>query len=633
MSWWQRLYVSLRGFHVTVQSLGGYGATLAKVLRVWREKGWQAVRHSSRQRMEDYSALSYELWWKTHDPCDESHLARLKLFMPLWRHRPLVSVVMPVFNPPIDCLEAAIESVRAQIYEHWQLCIADDASTQPEVRACLEKYAQLDSRIQVVFRPRNGHISAASNSAIQIARGAYVAMFDHDDLLTPHALFWMVEALQRVPQARLVYSDEDKVDDQGRRSNPYFKSDLNYDLLLSQNMVTHLAMYETALLNRLGGFREGFEGAQDHDLVLRAIEQLTPDQVVHVPRVLYHWRMHAASTAQDMAAKPYAVTAAVHAIQDHLDRTQASARVEVIPALNMYRVRYALPQPAPLVSIIIPTRNAHDLVRQCLESIRRISTYTAYEILLVDNDSDDPAALQYFGQLATEGVRVLRDERPFNYSALNNLAVEQARGDVLVLLNNDIEVITPDWLEELVSHAIRPGVGAVGAKLLYPNDLVQHAGVVLGIGRCAGHVHKGQLRDGAGYFSRAVLTQNFSAVTGACLAVLRRKYLAVGGLDAQHLAVAFNDVDFCLRLGEQGYRHVWTPFAQLYHHESATRGYEDNPEKRARFEAEGNYMRERWGDRLFNDPCYTPNLTLDHEDWRLSHRPRVSLLPTASQAL
>jgi len=624
MRYWSRLKSLLLGFHVTVQTLGGYRATLRKILQIWRDQGWKVLRNGIRKKIG-----GYKFWLKLHDPCDELRMARLKLSIDYWTSQPLISVVMPVFNPPIEFLEAAVESVRAQIYDNWQLCIADDASTDPQVRATLEKYAQLDSRIEVVFRQRNGHISVTSNSAIQIARGTYVVMLDHDDLLTPHALFWMVEVLQRIPNARLIYSDEDKIDILGRRSNPYFKSDFNYDLLLSQNMVTHLVMYEKSLLNQLGGFRVGFEGAQDHDLVLRAVELITPMQVVHVPRVLYHWRMHSASTAQDITAKPYALNAATQAIQEHLDRVGSSARVEVLPHLSMFRVRYSLPETTPLVSIIIPTRNAHFLVQQCIDSIRCNSSYSSYEIILVDNGSDDPLALNYFARLALEDVRVLRDERRFNYAALNNLAVKQAHGEVLLLLNNDTEVINSDWLEEMVSHAVRPGVGAVGAKLLYPNGLVQHAGVVLGIGDCAGHVHKGQLQHAPGYFSRSALTQNFSAVTGACLAVMRSKYLEVGGLDETNLAVAFNDVDFCLRLGEIGYRNVWTPFAQLYHHESATRGYEDNPEKLARFETEVDYMQKRWGHLLFNDPYYNPNLSLEHEDWRVAYPPRVPLFPWA----
>lgn len=542
-------------------------------------------------------------------------------------HKPLISVVMPCYNPKPEWLKEAIESVRRQLYPHWELCIADDASTDPAIRPILEDYSRRDARIKVVFRTLNGYISAASNSALALATGEYVALLDHDDLLAEHALFWVAEAINRQPNAGLIYSDEDKVSESGQRSNPYFKCDWNYDLFLSHNMICHLGVYKAGLLRDIGGFREGFEGSQDYDLALRCIEQLDASQIIHIPRVLYHWRMHKNSTAQISDAKPYAYVAAERALNEHLARKGVSAQVERHPEINgCYRVRYALPEPAPLVTLIIPTRNGLHLIRQCLSSILEKTDYPHYEILVVDNGSDDPQTLAYFDSVVSDPrLRILRDDRPFNFSTLNNRAVQAARGELVGLINNDIEVINPQWLTEMVSIALQPRVGCVGARLWYPNNTLQHGGVVLGLGGVAGHSHKHLPKKHPGYFGRAVLQQSFSAVTAACLVIRRSIFLEVGGME-ESLKIAFGDVDFCLRVREAGYRNVWTPFAELYHHESATRGFEDTPEKKARFAGETQYLQDRWGRLLLSDPAYSPNLTLDREDFSYSCPPRVAPL-------
>jgi GT2 family glycosyltransferase len=383
-------------------------------------------------------------------------------------------------------------------------------------------------------------------------------------------------------------------------------------------------VYKKSIIDQIGGFREGYEGSQDHDLALRFIEKIAPSQVQHIPRVLYHWRAHAQSTAQDSAAKPYAAIAGEKALTEHFARIGVNARSEYCG--YGYRVRYALPAKPRLVSLIIPTRNAHRLVRQCIESIRNKTVYTNYEIILVDNGSDDPESLRYFDELTTQGVRVIRDDRPFNYSALNNAAVQQARGDLIGLINNDVEVIEPGWLCEMISHAERPEVGAVGAKLLYPNNTIQHAGVVIGLGGVAGHSHKYFEHDASGYFFRLKLTSAFSAVTAACLVIRKDVFQEVGGLDEDNLAVAFNDVDFCLKVREAGYRNIFTPYASLYHHESVSRGQDDTPEKRQRFSNELRYMKKKWGNTLLRDPAYSPNLTLDREDFALALTPRLEHL-------
>jgi GT2 family glycosyltransferase len=573
------------------------------------------------------SPKTYDNWVKRYDTPSSSDLARLREGVGAFNFRPVVSVVMPTYNSRLEWLQQAVASVQAQVYPHWELCIADDASPNPDIAPYLRSLAASDPRIKVVVRTENGHISAATNSALDLASGEWVAFLDHDDELSPHALFYMVEALNRHPDAQLLYSDEDKLDEHGQRFDPYFKTDWNPDLFYSHNLVTHLALYPRVLVQALGGLRDAYAGAQDYDLVLRVIERVKPEQVVHVPFVLYHWRAHTESTASvDLGAKPYAMLAGERALNDHFRRLRVSAR-----ALYMgygYRAKYAIPSPAPMVSIIVPTRNALELVRVCVESLYERTNYPHFELLLIDNGSDDTAALAYFAEQARlrSNFRVLRDDGPFSFSALNNRAVHQAKGEVLVFLNNDIEVIHADWLQEMVSHAMRPGVGAVGAKLLYPNKLIQHAGIVLGIGGWAGHAHKTKSRFAAGYAGRAALISNFSAVTGACLAVKKDSFVSVGGFDEVHLKVACNDVDLCLKLGEQGFHCVFTPYAELVHHESATRGYEDTEEKRQRFASELAYMQKRWPSPLAADPAYNPNLTLDNEGFGLAWPPRVKHL-------
>lgn len=567
---------------------------------------------------------NYREWVRRYDTPDEAAIAAMREQVAQLAISPRVSVVMPTYNANLEWLGDAIRSVQAQLYPHWELCIADDASTDPEVRPFLEKLAAEDKRIKLVFRETNGHISAATNSALALATGDWITFLDHDDLLPPHALFYMVRAIAAQPDARMLYSDEDKLDEKGRRFDPYFKTDWNPDLFYSHNLVTHLAFYRKDLIEQTGGLREAYAGAQDYDLVLRAIERITPAQIVHVPFVLYHWRAHAGSTATaDLNIKPYAMLAGERALNDHFKRTGVRARAQFVG--HGFRARYKLPDVPPLVSIIIPTRNMVHLVKMCIESIQAKTRYKNYEIILMDNGSDDPAALAYFAEQAEahDNFRVIRDDSPFCYSAINNLGAREARGEVLVFLNNDIEVITHEWLDELVSQACRPGIGAVGALLLFPNGTLQHAGIVLGIGGWAGHSHKGFSSLAHGYVGRASLISSFSAVTGACLAVRKEHFMRVGGFDEVNLRVACNDVDLCLKFTEIGLRNLYTPFAQLFHHESATRGYEDTPEKLARFQKEVAYMWKRWPAIMANDPAYSPNLTLDHEDFGLAWPPRT----------
>jgi len=610
-----------------VQSSGGWLRTVEKLVQIFIREGVPGLQRRLTMAMGFY-LWNYSKWTRRFDTLTDEIRAKMRRIADGFAYKPLISVVMPCYNPKPEWLREAIESVRRQIYPHWELCIADDASTDPTIRSIMEDYSRRDARIRVVFRSINGHISAASNSALALAAGEYVALLDHDDILAEQALFWVAEAINRHPDAGLIYSDEDKITESGIRRDPNFKCDWNYDLFLSQNMICHLGVYKAWLLCKIGGFREELEGAQDYDLALRFIEQLYPSQIVHIPRVLYHWRVHLNSAAQNANAKPYAYVAAERALNEHLARKGILAQAERLPNSSWNRVRYTLPEPAPLVTLIIPTRNGLHLIRQCLSSILEKTDYPNYEIIVVDNGSDDTQTLAYFDIIGSDPrIRILRDDRPFNYSALNNRAVQAAQGELVGLINNDIEVIDPDWLTEMVSIALQPCVGAVGARLWYPDNTLQHGGVVLlGLDWVAGHSHKHLSKGNPGYSGRAILQQSLSAVTAACLVVRRSTYIEVGGFEEENLKIAFGDVDFCLRVREAGYRNVWTPYAELYHHESATRGYEDTPEKQARFAGEIRYMQDRWGSLLLNDPAYSPNLTLDREDFSYAWPPRVATL-------
>ena len=577
-----------------------------KLLSTLRRGGFRGVADRLVQKEQRRSPqVWYREWCARFDTLSDADRAAIRARCEKLQTR--FSVVMPVYETPEPLLRKAIDSVRRQLYPRWELCIADDASKAPHVRRVLEEAMRDDARIKVTFREQNGHISAASNSALTLASGDWVALLDHDDELAEHALYMMAEEIAAHPDADLVYSDEDKIDHGGRRFDPHLKPDWNPDLFWSQNYLAHLCVLRRSRVVEVGGFREGFEGSQDYDLYLRAGQH-----VRHVPFVLYHWRAIEGSTAQAASAKSYAQAAGERALRDKLGLEIAAG-----PFPTTYRVRW--PAPSPLVTLVIPTRDQCAVLRNCIESIRRTTAYRNYELIVVDNQSRDRETLAYLSSL---DAKVLRYDQPFNFSAINNLGVREARGEVVGLLNNDLEAIEPDWLGEMVAQAMRPEIGAVGARLLYPDRTLQHGGIILGIGGVAGHAHKYSSEADPGYFSRAQLVQDVSAVTAACLLVRHDTYLRAGGLD-EGLAVAFNDVDFCLRVRALGLRNLWTPFATLLHHESRTRGPENTPAKRARFRREKAVMHERWADALRADPAYSPNLTLESEDFSLAWPPRV----------
>lgn len=614
-----RLKLVIKVLRILALQHGGYVSAIRIMMSQLNTNGLVGLKHFVLKTYQQYEksqkGLGYEQWLAVNDRVDIGQLTSKANLLEARPASPLISIVMATYNTPVDCLKLALDSVLNQPYKKWELCIADDKSTDPATLSCLKEYEQADSRIKVIYREKNGHISEATNSALELVSGDFVAFMDHDDELHLSALVTIAEAILNNPDTSFIYSDEDKIDESGARSEPHFKSDFNYELLLTQNYICHLSVFRTSLVRELGGLNSKYNGAQDHDFTLRAIEKLKASQILHIPKVLYHWRIHSASTAASTSAKPYAIEAGRNAVRDHLARCNLPAKVTQHPFISFWhKVRFEIENPS--IEIIIPTRDRIDLMRMCINSITKKTKYNNYRITIVDNGSVEKESLKQFKSWAESNpkIKILRDDSPFNYSRLNNQAAYQTDADLVCLLNNDIEIISPDWLEEMAGHAMRPDVGCVGARLWYPDDSLQHGGVILGIGGVAGHAHKFWPKGDPGYFGRAVSLQALSAVTAACLMIRRDVYMEVGGLD-EKMKVAFNDVDFCLRVREAGYRNVWTPFAEMYHHESASRGYEDNPEKVARFNSEVDFMKKRWGDQLINDPFYSPNLTLEHEDF------------------
>ena len=565
----------------------------------------------------EFSGLgTYERWQQQHEPRAADY-PRLKETLQLLPYKPLISVILPVYNTPEPFLRAAIDSVINQIYPHWELCIADDASTELHVQEILEDYLEQDPRIKAVFRPENGHISQNSNSALKLAGGEFIALLDHDDALRPEALYEVAFLLNQHPEADMIYTDEDKIDEFDQRHDPFFKPDWCPDSFLTRMYTCHLGIYRRSLVNQIGGFRMGYEGSQDYDLVLRLTE--ATDQIFHIPKVLYHWRVHHLSTASSSNSKPYAYIAAQKALSEALQRRGEPGTVEDVPDyLGVYHLRYEILKPGK-VSIIIPTRDLAEMLEQCLSSIFTQTTYPDYEVILIDNGSVEAEThrlIQRWQEQEPQRFHCHRLDIPFNYSKLNNQGAAQATGDYLLFLNNDTEVITPDWLEAMVEQAQRPSVGAVGALLLYPDDRVQHAGVIVGIGPFAGHAFIQSPSTAPGYLGQLLTSSNYSAVTGACLMCRRAVFEAAGGFD-EALVVALNDIDLCLKMRQQGYYNLFTPHAKLYHYESKSRGYEDSPKKQERYNQECEYARQKWQEIYEHDPCYSPHLTRAYCDYRI----------------
>ncbi len=591
---------------------------------VRRARGREAPGQTGAEILDDLmdsqhavSPRAYAAWVQACDTLHDDDRDAIEDHIASMPQRPVISVIMPVYETPEALLRDAIESVRRQLYPHWELCIADDGSPSPHVARIVEEAAAKDARITFVRCHVNGHISAATNAALALATGPFVALMDHDDLLPEHALYEVAAELEVHPDADLIYSDEDHIDAAGKRHSPYFKPDWNIDLMLGHNLVNHLCVFRRALVEEVGGMRLGFEGSQDYDLALRVIARTTPARIRHIPAVLYHWRVLDTSFSQ--SRHDTCVAAARRAIGDFLSATGVADRTEITEAPatpGWARVKWTLPATPPRVTLIVPTRNRGDLLRRCAEGVLRRTDYPDLELIIMDNDSDEAETLALFERLKQDArVRVVPFRGAFNYSAVNNAAARVATGDILVLLNNDVDVIGGDWLQELVSHAVRPDVGAVGARLLFPDDTVQHAGVVLGVGSfaggpgVAGHFGLHAPASDIGYFGQTGLTREVSAATGACLALRKSVYDSVGGLDEENLPIAFNDVDLCLRIRASGLRIIFTPYATLYHLESASRGSDVDGVKARRFNREARMMRARWGRQLDNDPFYNANFS------------------------
>jgi glycosyltransferase involved in cell wall biosynthesis len=594
---------------------------MAKLLAKTR---WGARYITSVLEPEALSHGDYRAWVARHDTLSLEDRQAIAAHLARMTHKPLISVVMPVYAASPRLLKKAIGSVRSQLYPNWELCIADDASPGEATWRVLQRCARNDPRIKIVRRTVNGHICAATNSALELATGEFVALMDHDDILPERALYEVAAVLQAHPDADLIYSDEDKIDANGHRYEPHFKTDWNPELVLAQNMISHLGVYRRSLIEQVGGLREGFEGSQDYDLALRVSELTTPERIHHIPWVLYHWRQEGGPATFSQGYMDKCAAAACRAVSEHLDRTgQTGVTVGNQPdAPGWVEVRRRPPQPRPLVSVIVPTRDRAELLAQCAEGVLQQTDYAPLELIVVDNGSVEPQTKALFTRLRKDPrVRILKAPGPFNYSVLNNRAVAAAKGEILLLLNNDISVIEPHWLDEMVAHAVRPNVGAVGARLLFPDGTVQHAGVVVGLGGVAGHLAYGHPGDNGGYYKHLLTTRNATAVTAACLAMRKSVYEEVGGLDEEHLKVAFNDVDLCLKVRAAGYDIVWTPYAELYHHESASRGEDLGVEARARFDAEVEVMRRRWGAALEHDPFYNPLFSRQHSNYQLASPP------------
>jgi GT2 family glycosyltransferase len=565
----------------------------------------------------------YADWIDRYERLTRSDKRAIKKHLGALSRRPRFSILLPIYESDPRWLKRAIESVRQQFYSDWELCIADDASTKQAGRKIVQRYTRADGRIKFMRRETRGGIAATSNDALSLATGEFITLLDHDDTIARPALYWAATELESNPALQLIYTDEDKIDEHDRRHSPYFKPEWNPDLFLAQNYISHLTFLRTDLVRRVGGFRPSFDGSQDYDLFLRCAAQIDPDKIARIPRVLYHWRALPQSTAASTSAKGYAHVAAVRAVQEHLDARNIKASVEPREFGIYQRVRYPLPSGHPLVSVIIPSRDQSALLEKCVVSILQKNDYPNFEIIILDNESLEEQTRELYRRLASESrIRIIGAAGEFNFSRLINLGASNARGSIFLLLNNDVEIMNRDCLSELVSQVSRPEVGVVGARLWYPNGTLQHGGVILGAGGVASHIDSIR-RDDPGYFARQHLTQDFCAVTAACLTVRREVFEKLGGFDESRLPVTFNDVDFCLRAQELGWRIVYTPYAELTHHESVSRGIENTTEKQRRFFGESEFLLKRWGPLIQNDPAYNPNLSLGEKRFELAFPPRV----------
>lgn len=560
------------------------------------------------------NAKAYIEWIKRNEPKIEEIKKQCDNDFNL---KPKISLVIPMYNTDEMFFLELVNSLKQQTYKNWEACFADGS---PNQNLEIKKICETDTRIKYKFINENKGISGNSNEAISLATGEYIGLLDHDDLLPPFALYEMVKAINELPEAEFLYSDEDKIKFDNKKNklvrfDPNFKPDFAPDTLRSQNYICHFSVMKKQLMDKLGGFRSEFDGSQDFDLFLRASE-LT-NKIVHIPKILYHWRVHQSSTAFEIGAKEYTLDAGKKAIEAHLERIGLKGKVEK-NKVYQYDIQYDV-LGSPTVTILIPNKDHIETLKVCIDSILAQTTYQNYEIIIIENNSGEQKTFDYYEQLIKNPkINVFYfKEKVFNYSKIINFGVNSSNADYIVQLNNDIEILTKDWLERMISFAQREDVGAVGVKLLYPDKTVQHAGVILGINGVAGHAHKNYPKDHHGYMSRLQIIQNLSAVTAACIMTKREIYEQVGFMD-EKFAVAFNDVDFCMKIRQLDKLIVYNPLIELVHYESKSRGLEDTIEKQKRFKGEIDLFLERWGEKLKQgDPYYNPNLTLKHEDFSI----------------
>lgn len=589
-----------------------------KGIRYWRSQGGAALAGKIVSKVKTASTreIPYQKWILRHLPnARELEKQRHEKF----EYQPKISIVVPLYKTPEKYLQQLVESVKAQTYPNWELCLSDGSGQPSPLSRTLEALAKSDERIRIVSGQEPLRIAENTNAGMEAATGDYIAFADHDDELTPHALFQCVKALNENREIKLLYSDEDKMSMDGHKFfQPHFKPDYNPDLLCTVNYICHLFVVKRDVIDQVGMFRREYDGAQDYDFIFRCVESVRPEEIYHIPKILYHWRCHEDSTAENPESKTYAFEAGKRAIEEHYRRTGIHAEVYQGEFLGLYRTKF-IRDYDPLISIIIPNKDHTDDLKRCMDSIDQRSSYQNYEYIIVENNSTEEKTFQFYKELEETNPKahVVYWDREFNYSAINNYGASFAKGEYLLLLNNDTEIINEDCLEELLGYCMRGDVGAVGARMYYEDDTIQHAGVVIGFGGIAGHCFVLQPRGTTGYCHRIICAQDYSAVTAACMMVKKSAFDQVGGL-TEELAVAFNDIDFCMKLREAGYLIVYNPYAELYHYESKSRGLEDTPEKVARFNKEIATFEKRWPDIMRNgDPYYNPNLTLKSQDFSL----------------
>ncbi len=585
---------------------------IKKGLRYLKHFGLKAFFVRLQERMEP-EEVPYGPWYEAYRPSEkELEKQRSRVFPESVK----ISVIVPAYRTPELFLRQMIDSLVEQTYANWELCIANASPDDQVMKRVLGEYMKKDSRIKVKNLEVNAGISENTNEALAMANGDFIGLLDHDDLLAPNALYEVALAIEKDEQIDVLYTDEDKVrGENNEHFQPHFKPDFNLDLLRSNNYICHFFVVRHTLIEKVGGFRPEFNGAQDYDFIFRCTDAAR--KIKHIPEILYHWRTHEASTADNPMSKMYAYEAGKKAIEEHLQRHGQTAEVALKKNLGFYRVTYPV-QGEPLVSIVIPNKDEKESLKLCLDSVKKKTTYSNYEIIIVENNSTTTEIFDYYKELEKEeNIRVITWEHEFNYSAINNFGVKHANGELILFLNNDVEVLSDNWLEELVANTQRPEVGITGVRLLYPDGTVQHAGTVIGIGGIAGHMLVGLQGERSGYMNKAVTQMNYSAVTAACMMMKRSIFEKLGGFE-EKLSVAFNDVDLCLRTVADGHLVVYNPYVELRHYESKSRGAEDSEEKVRRFQSEIEFMRTRWEDLLKEgDPYYNKNLSLSKWNYSL----------------